>query len=971
MIVSSMPKFRYPNYGDEENDTSSTFDHIETASVMFFTIEYIVRVACCSAMSEVYITGSPFLFTQEIPWSCFTESQWVHLRKICYFVSKPMNIIDVIAILPWYLEFGEGLGVNLTIFRVARLLRLVKLFKGNTMIPLVMTVAGRAAYLIIQVAAILALFMVFMACVIFLCEQGDYNEETGKFERDNMFGEKEETPFTSIFISFWWVVVTFTTVGYGDLVPTTVAGRIAGSCGIMLNLVLFAVPITIVTTIFMDEYNRQTLDGKYNDLYRAVVKYEGEKLSRLVRKEANETFAFQETRTNFFPNRGNFFARLFYLFEDFKSATLSRIVQTIVNIMIILSALSLMIESLPKYRYPEYGEKEGDSAPEFQKIEVVCVICFSVELFTRMLTVWFVPAAGLRRCGYRSPTHLIVELTRAIFDIPLLPRNMKDSDKSWLNGLKWLVNKHTLIDICSTLPLYIQSFVALPSLGFLRVLRLLRMVRVLRLAKSAKGVIILSDAISRSMEALMSLSVLFIAWIVFASSIMFYCEQGKWNPSDGRYERGVLYGATEETPFQSIPSTLWWMIVTLTTVGYGDMYPTTLAGRSTGVFILFFSVISLAVPIAVVGVNLEKANKEYVFLHREDGRARVYVRGLSFHSRIAFVRWYQQRAKKHSAIMEGKVSRSHLSQGNPSVEFFDDIARRTGNIEDNLGEIQKLIRYHSNFLRKSDSVLRKQVKSANLTLVPSCITDSKKRFERIAEKLDITLEQFKYMQNYHAKIWNNYCQSQRHRGFFNKALRTEISKRTCFVFWLQHVQSMRKKNSQKANDFIDYKHTANRDVTVSEKDRASSQQKNRRRREAQSNGTQKRERRRSSFFGSLIGFRNKEHGGSGTTGSELELTFPMTPQQYTRRHLKGTPSSKHLQNPQTESIVGLMDSRGDLVSAQPGEKKELRQHNHTDEEDDTASDLRAREEKSGERLEPAARVADSKCDREDDGVDMR
>ena len=57
------------------------------------------------------------------------------------------------------------------------------------------------------------------------------------------------------------------------------------------------------------------------------------------------------------------------------------------------------------------------------------------------------------------------------------------------------------------------------------------------------------------MQPLASLAVIFCVWIVFCSSIMFYCEQGEWSFESGRYERTTFLGAVEETPFQSIVDT--------------------------------------------------------------------------------------------------------------------------------------------------------------------------------------------------------------------------------------------------------------------------------------------------------------------------------------------------------------------------------------------------------------------------------
>uniref|UniRef100_A0A7S0H815 Ion transport domain-containing protein n=1 Tax=Amorphochlora amoebiformis TaxID=1561963 RepID=A0A7S0H815_9EUKA len=117
---------------------------------------------------------------------------------------------------------------------------------------------------------------------------------------------------------------------------------------------------------------------------------------------------------------------------------------------------------------------------------------------------------------------------------------------------------------------------------------------------------------SKSIRPLGNLAVLFAGWIIFCSSVMFYCEQGVWNEEKGYYERTTFFGEKERSPFRSIPDTCYWMVVTMTTVGYGDLFPTTLPGRLVGSLIVFVSIICLAVPISMVGVNIDQASSEYI-----------------------------------------------------------------------------------------------------------------------------------------------------------------------------------------------------------------------------------------------------------------------------------------------------------------------------------------------------------------------
>merc|ERR1719231_1901875 len=110
--------------------------------------------------------------------------------------------------------------------------------------------------------------------------------------------------------------------------------------------------------------------------------------------------------------------------------------------------------------------------------------------------------------------------------------------------------------------------------------------------------------------------------IVFGA-LVFAFEQGEWAVTDehpeGAFLRPDVNGDLKPSPFKSIPSCFWWVIVTQTTVGYGDSYPTTEPGKVVGSICMVSGVLVLALPITIIGANF--AN-EYAKIQAEEAQER-------------------------------------------------------------------------------------------------------------------------------------------------------------------------------------------------------------------------------------------------------------------------------------------------------------------------------------------------------------
>ncbi|XP_038126574.1 potassium voltage-gated channel subfamily A member 1 [Cyprinodon tularosa] len=263
--------------------------------------------------------------------------------------------------------------------------------------------------------------------------------------------------------------------------------------------------------------------------------------------------------------------QIWLLFEYPESSTPARGIAVVSVLVIVISIVIFCLETLPEFRdekeylQPRLNSSQPDHGftpfnDPFFIVETVCIIWFSFEIIVRF---------------FASPSK------------PAFFKNIMNT-----------------IDIVSILPYFITLGTDLAqhqgngqqamSFAILRIIRLVRVFRIFKLSRHSKGLQILGHTLRASMRELALLIFFLVIGVILFSSAVYFAE------------------ADEPTSqFTSIPDAFWWAVVTMTTVGYGDMKPITVGGKIVGSLCAIAGVLTIALPVPVIVSNFN------YFYHRE------------------------------------------------------------------------------------------------------------------------------------------------------------------------------------------------------------------------------------------------------------------------------------------------------------------------------------------------------------------
>jgi voltage-gated potassium channel len=216
--------------------------------------------------------------------------------------------------------------------------------------------------------------------------------------------------------------------------------------------------------------------------------------------------------------------------------------------------------------------------PAGKAFDVVLIICILASVSVVMLD----SIASVRQ-QWGSVLYIAEWLFTGLFTIEYILRLVCVPSK-----IRYARSFFGVVDLLAVLPTYLGLFVrTLSDLRVIRILRVLRIFRILKLGNHTRQADILRQALYASRQKIIVFLCFVLTLVVIIGSLMYSIE-----------------GTQEETEFTSIPKSIYWAVVTLTTVGYGDLSPQTAAGQILAAIVMLMGYSIIAIPTGIVTAQI-------------------------------------------------------------------------------------------------------------------------------------------------------------------------------------------------------------------------------------------------------------------------------------------------------------------------------------------------------------------------------
>lgn len=233
-------------------------------------------------------------------------------------------------------------------------------------------------------------------------------------------------------------------------------------------------------------------------------------------------------------------------------------VDTFLIVLIVLNVVAVVLESMEHLAIAH--------GPVFHAFDLFSVAVFSVEYLLRLWTA--------------------VEIRDPRFHHPLWGR------------LRWMVSPMAIVDLAAVMPFYLGAMLD----ADLRAIRALRVLRVFKLGRYSMAMTVMVAVARQEARAISAVLFVMMVVLIFTSSLIFIFEH-----------------RAQPHIFSDIPTSMWWSVVTLTTLGYGDMVPITPLGRLVGALTAVLGVGMIALPAGVLASGFS----EQMRVRREEYREAV------------------------------------------------------------------------------------------------------------------------------------------------------------------------------------------------------------------------------------------------------------------------------------------------------------------------------------------------------------
>lgn len=312
------------------------FAVLKSVSLILFAFEYFLRVWSCPAHRS----------------KAYRKPVFGRIR----YILTPLMLLDLLAILPLFLQYRTVFDFRL--LRLFRFLSILQVTRNSRTLQMLLTVIKRESQTLMAFFLVIAVLLIVISSIIYSIEKNA--------QPDN---------FASIPHAMWWTIATLSTVGYGDVVPQTLLGKVFGMIVMLIGIAMFAIPTGILVSSFYQEVKRKDFIATWDlvaqvPCFSHLTATEIEDIANLLRlhiaragevifKEGDEPDSMYfivsgEVEINKYgklitANGGDFFGEIGVLYKNARMATVTA--KTYVELLQLdIHDLEHFLESHPEFR---------------------------------------------------------------------------------------------------------------------------------------------------------------------------------------------------------------------------------------------------------------------------------------------------------------------------------------------------------------------------------------------------------------------------------------------------------------------------------------------------------------------------------------------------------------------------------------------------------------------------------------------